>query len=264
MSEFTRRVGAAALSTTAWEDMAAWYDEKQGDEGDLWHRSLIDPPLLRLLGSAAGLCVLDMACGNGYLARRFARMGGRVTGVDASAPIIALARGREATAPLGIVYHVADTARLDMLADAEFDAVVCNMALMDIEDAAGAIREAGRVLRAGGRLLATLTHPCFDVPGASAWVVERMDFTTRVWRKVGQYREIFSAMTPWQGPSGHMLHTPSYHRPLSWYVRTLRAAGFALTAFEEAEPTDEFVAGSPQAPWIAEIPLHCAIEARKD
>lgn len=56
--------------------MAAWYDEKQGDEGDLWHRSLIDPPLLRLLGSAAGLCVLDMACGNGYLARRFARMGG--------------------------------------------------------------------------------------------------------------------------------------------------------------------------------------------
>ena len=31
---------------------------------------------------------------------------------------------------------------------AEFDAAVCNMALMDIEDAAGAIREVGRVLRA--------------------------------------------------------------------------------------------------------------------
>ncbi len=21
-----------------WDEMAAWYDEKQGDEGDLWHR----------------------------------------------------------------------------------------------------------------------------------------------------------------------------------------------------------------------------------
>ncbi len=249
---------------TAWEDMAAWYDEKQGDEGDLWHRSLIDPPLLRLLGPAAGLRVLDLACGNGYLARRFARMGARVTGVDASAPIIALARRREATAPLGIIYHVADTARLDMLADAEFDAVVCNMALMDIEDAAGAIREAGRVLRAGGRLLATLTHPCFDVPGASAGWWNGWTSRPACGAKSASIVRSSRRVTPWQGPSGHMLHTPIYHRPLSWYVRTLRAAGFALTAFEEAEPTDEFAAGSTQAPWIAEIPLHCAIEARKD
>jgi len=252
------------VSTTAWEEMAAWYDEKQGDEGDLWHRSLIDPPLMRLVGCVAGLRLLDLACGNGYLARRFARMGARVTAVDASAPIIERARRREAESPLGIVYHVADVTRLGVLGDAGFDAVVCNMALMDIADAAGAIREAARVLRAGGHLVATLSHPCFDVPNASAWVVERMDFTTSVWRKVSRYRELFEGVCPWHGPSGQLLHTPIYHRPLSWYVRSLRAAGFVVTALEEPEPTEEFAVGSPQAPWIAQIPLHCAIEARKD
>ena len=58
-----------------WEQMAAWYDEKMGDEGDLWHRALIDPTLLQVLGPVAGQRLLDLACGNGYLARRFARLG---------------------------------------------------------------------------------------------------------------------------------------------------------------------------------------------
>ena len=55
------------MSTFGWDQMAYWWDEKQGDEGDLWHRALIDPPLLRLAGEVRGLHVLDLACGNGYL-----------------------------------------------------------------------------------------------------------------------------------------------------------------------------------------------------
>jgi len=37
-----------------------------------------------------------------------------------------------------------------------------------------------------------------------------------------------------------------------------------VAAFEEPEPTEElFRANDMQAPWIAEIPLHCVIEAWK-
>jgi hypothetical protein len=32
---------------------------------------------------------------------------------------------------------------------------------------------------------------------------------------------------------------------------------------EEPEPTEEFLASSDQGPWIAEIPVHCVIEAWK-
>ena len=70
------------MNTFGWDQITYWWDEKQGDEGDLWHRALLDPPLLRLAGDVRGLHVLDLACGNGYLSRRFAREGAIVT-IDA-------------------------------------------------------------------------------------------------------------------------------------------------------------------------------------
>jgi ubiquinone/menaquinone biosynthesis C-methylase UbiE len=243
--------------------MAAWWDAKQADTGDLWHRALIDPTVLRVLGDVAGARVLDLACGNGYLARHLARQGAAVTAVDASESMIERARGREAAEPLGISYHLTDAAHLDALADRAFDVVLCNMALMDIADAARAIGEMGRVLGPGGRLVASLSHPCFDVPGeSSAWLTEQMDWSTTLWRKVRRYRQTFEAPIPWQGPVEGWT-TPAYHRPLSWYVQALRAAGFALTALEEPEPTEEFLVASPSGPWIAEVPLHLVIEATR-
>ena len=59
------------MSAFGWDQMTDWWDENIGDEGDLWHRALIDPPLLRLVGEVSGMYVLDFACGNGYLSRRF-------------------------------------------------------------------------------------------------------------------------------------------------------------------------------------------------
>ena len=33
-----------------WDRMAAWWNEKQGEEGDLWHRLLIESPFERVIG----------------------------------------------------------------------------------------------------------------------------------------------------------------------------------------------------------------------
>jgi hypothetical protein len=41
------------MSITGWEQMADWWGQKLGDDGDLWHRTLIDPPLLRLIGDTS-------------------------------------------------------------------------------------------------------------------------------------------------------------------------------------------------------------------
>ena len=251
------------MSSTGWDQMAEYWDAKLGDEGDLWHRTLIDPPLLQLVGPTAGLRVLDLACGNGYLCRRFARQGAVVSGLDACAPVIERARLREARAPLGIEYHVADAAQLQVFETGTFDLVVCNMALMDIEDAAGALLEVGRVLRHAGRLVASLSHPCFDKVNDSGWSIDYIFPHTTVWRKISHYREIAMAEMPWAEFSDQTILTRAYHRPLSWYFHALRAAGLAVTAFEEPEPTGEFLRNSQQGPWIAEIPLHCVIEARK-
>jgi ubiquinone/menaquinone biosynthesis C-methylase UbiE len=252
-----------SVSTFGWDEMTDWWDAKMGDEGDLWHRALIDPPLLRLVGDVAGTRLLDLACGNGYLSRRFARQGATVVGVDANAPLIARARAREAQEPLGITYHVGDAEHLAMLEDSTFDLVVCNMALMDIENAAGAIQEVARVLRPSGRFVASLSHPCFDKVDTSGWAIEYIYPITTVWRKISRYREIAAADLPWEPVPGQTVFTRSYHRPLSWYFRTLRTAALVVAALEEPEPTEELMASSMQAPWIGEVPLHCVIEAWK-
>src|SRR5437899_10809165 len=83
-----------SMSPGSWERMAEWYDAKQGDTGDFWHRTLIDPTFLRVVGEVRGLRVLDLGCGNGYLSRRFSRGGAKVGAVDASGPRVEAGRWR--------------------------------------------------------------------------------------------------------------------------------------------------------------------------
>jgi len=251
------------MSADSWGRMAGWYDAKQGDTGDFWHRTLIDPTFLRVVGDVRGLHVLDLGCGNGYLSRRFAQGGAKVVAVDASAPVIDRARARESREPLGIEYRVADAAKLEFLQAGTFDLVTCHMALMDIEDADGAIGEVGRALHPGGRFVASLSHPCFDQGPSSTWLTEPLFRTTKVWRKIAKYREPFADEIPWEIAPGQIVTTTGYHRPLSWYARALRGAGLLIRSLEEAWPTQEFVEGSPQGPYVAEIPLHLIFEAIK-
>lgn len=255
------------MRNEGWEEMADSWDAAQGDEGDLWHRTLIDPTFLEVVGDVSNQRVLDLGCGNGYIARKLALQGAQVSGIDASAPMIAHARRRETEAPSGIEYHVADAAQLDRWQDASFDAVIANMSLMDIENAEGAIQEVGRLLRTRGRFVASLSHPCFELGNRSAWDVERVveptTIRTTIWRKVSRYREPFHDRVPWVGPD-YPFQTVYYHRPLSWYFRTMHGAGLVVSRLEEPAPTKEFVESeSPQGPWIAEIPLHLVIEAVK-
>src|SRR5215813_12058318 len=95
-----------------------------------------------------------------------ARAGARMTGVDLSERMIELATAEERRAPLGIRYLRTSYAELGMLADASFDAVVSFMALMDGPRLGEALREVFRVLRPGGLLAFSITHPCFIIKGS--------------------------------------------------------------------------------------------------
>jgi ubiquinone/menaquinone biosynthesis C-methylase UbiE len=253
-----------------WQDLADWYDKKQGDAGDLWHRAIIDPALLKVIGSCRGKQVLDLGCGNGYLSRRLAKRGAKVTAVDASVRVIRNAKAHDPENELGIRYLRSDAAKLSGVSDAKYDLVFANMSLMDMEDAAGAVREVGRVLKRHGRLVASICHPCFDIMSNSAWVAEKMLGKKQVvCRRVKGYREPFSEKVPWNLGNDRWMYTRGFHRPLSWYARTIRSSGMAITALEEPEPTREFVEEEQRKPGdldgagFREVPLHLVIEAVK-
>ena len=107
-------------------------------------------PLLDGAGVRAGLAVLDVACGPGHVAAAAARRGARVTGVDLSVEMIALA----ARVHPGIRFREADAEALPF-ADCAFDAVVCNFGIGHFARPELAAKELTRVLAPGGRLAVT-------------------------------------------------------------------------------------------------------------
>ncbi len=254
-------------SLVGWDALAAWYDKKQGEEGDLWHRSLIDPSLIKLVGSVAGKDVLDLGCGNGYLSRKFAREGARVSAVDASPAMIECAKKHDPDGELDINYLVSSASNLESLKDRSFDIAYGNMTLMDFEDAESAIKETSRVLRRGGRFVASLSHPCFDNGKNSAWIMERVltdnSFERRLYRRIRAYRQPSSEQFPWGISVIQKGFTRGYHRPLNWYARVFKSAGMAITALEEPEPTSEFLENESDGEFLLEVPLHIVFEALK-
>lgn len=232
------------MSGGSFEAIAEFWDEQVGQDGDFFHNHLVRPALLRVLGDVRGLSVLDLGCANGATSRAVARLGARVTAVDISETLIARARAREEAEPLGIDYIAADAARLDALGTDSFDRVIANMSLMDVEDAEGMIREVGRVLKPDGRFVATLFHPCFQVPEASSWLVEDIELRRQISRRIWRYRECFD--TPILAKPDQPTPTRTYHRPLGWYAEQLVRHGLLIDALDEPVPDQAFAERSPE------------------
>ncbi len=107
------------------------------------------------LAVVQGESVLEIGFGTGHALERFARAGGRVTGLELSEGMRSIARQRLARA--GLERHV----RLDLgdaralpYEDARFDTAFMSFTveIFNAKDRARVLGEASRVLRAGGRL----------------------------------------------------------------------------------------------------------------
>ena len=93
----------------------------------------------------------DLGCGTGELTEALAAGAGKVIAVDDSAAMLRAARGRM-NGSRNVDFR---QGRLESLpiADGELDAATLILVLHHLSDPAGAVREAARALRPGGRLL---------------------------------------------------------------------------------------------------------------
>ncbi len=110
--------------------------------------------VLDLLAPAPGERILDIGVGPGLLARELARLvgaEGRVTGIDLSPDMLAMARERLADLPQAECL-TADATDLG-LPDGRFDAAVSTQVYEYVTDMPRALAELRRVLRPGGRAL---------------------------------------------------------------------------------------------------------------
>jgi 2-polyprenyl-3-methyl-5-hydroxy-6-metoxy-1,4-benzoquinol methylase len=152
--------------------------------------------------------VLDLGCGEGWLARALAAEGIDVCGVDASAPLI-----EAATQLGGGTFHALSYEELDERLPAPFDVVVANFSILE-EEVAPIFEAAARMLRPDGAFVIQTVHPAFAT-GESAYVDG--------WRT-----ETFAAIEgEWPEPM------PWYFRTIGGWVEAIARNGFELTAVRE-------------------------------
>ena len=113
----------------------------------------VENALLTFIPTGRETRLLDIGTGTGRILELLAPRVRQALGIDASKAMLALARSRLARADLAhCSVRLADMYRLP-LADASYDIAVLQMVLHYAEDPAGAIAEAARALRPGGRLI---------------------------------------------------------------------------------------------------------------
>jgi ubiquinone/menaquinone biosynthesis C-methylase UbiE len=248
---------------TSWGGVAQWYHDTVEDKGS-YQKDLILPNLIRLMDVRAGEMILDLACGEGFFSRRFNRLGAKVVASDISKELIEIAK-KDKDAQ-GVQFEVAPADKIPFVADASMDKIVIILALQNIENVPGVFAECSRVLKPGGKLYFVINHPAFRIPKQSSWGWEQNADRTVQYRRVDRYlselREYIN-MHPGDKPGET---TISFHRPMQYFVKSLKKNGFGVTGMEEWT-SDRKSQPGPRAEAEnrarIEIPMFMFVEAKK-
>ena len=215
----------------AYDPIADWYaiqartGSLQRFLDNLAHR------LLEMAGDVSDKRVLDAGCGEGHVARLFARQGAEVVAVDISPRLLEHARNLEARDPHGIEFIEADLAKGLPSYKGVFDLATANMMLDDCEDLAGVLGGTAGALKPGGRLLLSMNNP----------------YALAARGKVNDYFES-GALTQTFGTERAEFEVPFYYRTFEEWVAAIRQARFRLRNLVDVPP-------DPSNPHLPEDPV---------
>jgi 2-polyprenyl-3-methyl-5-hydroxy-6-metoxy-1,4-benzoquinol methylase len=174
-------------------------------------RNLVtDDAIIEVVTELHPRTVLDLGCGEGWLARRLAGSGAKVTGVDAIAGLIEQAKSAGGGEFFTASYEEIASGSLDL----KVDVVVANFSLIGKEAVDDVVNSMPRLLSPGGSFVVQTLHPHIatgDLPYEDGW------------------RE-----GSWAG------FGPEFTDPAPWYFRTVATwislvvnSGLELTAVRE-------------------------------
>lgn len=244
---------------SAWDELAAYWDERM-EAGATWQRHLIQPSVEHLLRIERGDRVLEIACGNGEFARRMAEAGGHVLATDFSEGMLERARSHGGDVEYRSADATNEEALLALGPPASFDAVVSNMAIMDMESIEPMVAASSRLLKPTGRFVFSTLHPAFNSGDVRPTVELDLDGgVTEVYSvKVSSYARAFSS----KGVAipGQPVQQWYFHRPLWMILKPFFEHGFALDGLEE--PLVEPERSDPGTPTFVYTQLPGVLVAR--
>ena len=206
------------------------------------YASELDPTLVRAVGrvlelarARPGIRLLDVATGTGTIARAAAARGASVVALDASAGMLEVAR----TLSPQIDLCLGDACAVPF-GDGEFDVVTCGLSISHFADRDKALKEVLRVLRRGGKFVASAWADGSSTPaGAVAAILDRYaaagdDLDEETWSTGRRGADV------------------------------LRNAGFTNVSVETGSFRGEFAHAEDALAWATSWPLTAARLARLD
>jgi SAM-dependent methyltransferase len=177
---------ASKARSVDYDQIATSYDRRY-QENDY---SGVETALIAFIGENFNQRVLEVGCGTGHWLRLVGDRGVRVTGLDASAQMLAYAKAQAPGASLAQGF----AERLPW-ANESFDRVFCINAFHHFSDKVGFLAEAVRVLRPGGLMMTAGLDPH---TGVDQWYVyeyfdDVLEIDRRRYPASSQIRELMQA-----------------------------------------------------------------------
>lgn len=247
------------------EIFAEFWNSRAGDHGEVYKRFVLDPLMLGLVGSLEKKTIVEVGCGNGYLAPKLLEQDpSRVIMMDISKYNLEYAAKKTTDARVSFLEQDATE---DWKVDSSFaDVVYSNMMLNEIEDVRSVTKEAFRALKDGGIFVFSVTHPAWDL---FIYAQEKAGFGSNKVKGLGGYfRRGFAKFVMRNGTEtasehGVEFEVEHYQRPLSDYFKALRGAGFSVEQLFEPELTKELLDYAPRFSEYADNPVGLVFYCKK-
>jgi ubiquinone/menaquinone biosynthesis C-methylase UbiE len=206
----------------AYDEIADWYSARKMGSYEF---KMQLPAILNLLGDLRWKSLIDIGCGPGAYSVEFAKRGAKVHGVDISQKMLDKARENAETVNVRLTLQKADAHSLPYTNES-FDAAILILTILNTKMA----EEAARVLKPGGLLLFSDTHPINESKGR--WEGDEMGAARIVEDYFSQDRR------GWQiklGPK-RTITTKYYTRTIEQCVDMIADAGFKILRIVEPKP----------------------------
>lgn len=171
------------------------------------------PTTHRLAGDPAGLEVLDLGCGPGGHIPWLLQNGATVTAIDSSDAFLDIVRRKH---PEVATVQIDLNDGLQSLPERRFDLVIASLVLHYASNLYDLLRDVRRVLRPGGKIVASVHHP----------------FNPHIVASVPDYLQTCIVHDAF-GPPGAEVEVRYYHRPLCEIINPFIEAGFGIEQIEE-------------------------------
>lgn len=207
-----------------------------GGDGRMIRDEILHPLMHMHLGDVRGRRVFDAGCGDGILTRELQERGASVVGGDFVSSFLTRAKVVDSHTPVAMV----DVTKGIPFPNDTFDAVASNLTFMWLPDIARVTNDGFRILKPGGRMVVSITHPMvnlgtFDLSNPDVpKLILGSSLKEGVWLK---------RINKTNGPY------PYFQRPPAAYVNTFTDAGFRLalrSGYDDVFFSDAFLEKHPE------------------